>query len=336
MTRLTVAFAMRSDGLLAELLPASVLAKLENTAELLSRHVLTEFTSPEARSVLRRADVLITGWGCPVIDAAVLEDAPRLRLVAHAAGSVKGHLSRAVWERGIQVTTAAQANAGPVADYTLAFILLAGKRAFAAARQLAVAQGDFDKSSLPTDVGNYGTTVGIIGASRVGRLVLERLRPFRFEVLLASPELTSEQAAELGAALVPLDELMSRSTVVSLHAPVLDETRGMIGRAQLAAMPNGATFINTARGALVDHDALRDETASGRISAVLDVTDPEPLPTGDPLFGLPNVILTPHIAGSMGNELSEMGEYAVREVQRFAAGEPLAYPVTIRDLDTTA
>ena len=101
-------------------------------------------------------------------------------------------------------------------------------------------------------------------------------------------------------------------------------------------MPNGATFINTARGALVDHDALREETTSGRISAILDVTDPEPLPTGDPLYDLPNVILTPHIAGSMGNELSEMGEYAVREVQRFAAGEPLAYPVTITDLETAA
>jgi phosphoglycerate dehydrogenase-like enzyme len=336
MRRLTAAFAMRSDELLAELLSASALAELENTAELLSRHVLTEFTSPEARNVLRKTDVLITGWGCPVIDAAVLEDAPRLRLVAHAAGTVKRHVSRAVWERGVQVTTAAQANAGPVADYTLAFILLAGKRTFAAAEQLARAQGDFDKSNLPTEVGNHGTTVGIIGASRVGRLVLERLRPFRFDVLLATPELSPQQAAELGATLVPLDELMSRSAIVSLHAPVLEETRGMIGRAQLAAMPNGATFINTARGVLVDHDALRDETMSGRISAILDVTDPEPLPTGDPLYSLPNVILTPHIAGSMGNELSEMGEYAVREVQRLAAGEPLAYPVTVTDLDTAA
>jgi phosphoglycerate dehydrogenase-like enzyme len=336
MTRLTVAFAMQSDALLAELLPAPVLAELENAAELLSPHVLTEFTSPEALSVLRQTDVLITGWGCPVIDAAVLENTPRLRLVAHAAGTVKGHVSRAVWERGVKVTTAAQANAGPVADYTLAFILLAGKRAFAAAAQLATAQGGFQKSSLPSDVGNYGTTIGIVGASRVGRLVLERLKPFRFDVLLATPELTPQQAAELGATLVPLDELMSRSTVVSLHAPVLEETRGMIGRAQLAAMPNGSTFINTARGALVDHDALREQTISGRISAILDVTDPEPLPTGDPLYDLPNVILTPHIAGSMGNELSEMGEYAVREVQRFAAGEPLAYPVTITDLDTAA
>ena len=327
---------MRSDELLAQLFPASVLADLGGTAELLSWHALTEFTSPEARSVLREADVLVTGWGCPLIDSAVLASAPNLRLVAHAAGTVKKHLSRAVWERGVQVTTAAQANAGPVADYTLAFILLAGKRAFSAAAQLRREQVDFSKSHLPTDVGNYGTTIGIIGASRVGRLVLERLRPFNYNVLLATPGLTPKQAAQLGATLVPVDELMSRSAVVSLHAPVLDSTRGMIGAAQLEAMPDGATFINTARGALVDHNALRAETASGRISAILDVTDPEPLPTGDALYTLPNVILTPHIAGSMGNELSEMGEYAVREVKRFAAGDPLAYPVTIADLETAA
>ena len=124
--------------------------------------------------------------------------------------------------------------------------------------------------------------------------------------------------------------------MVARRAQVLEGTRGRTGRGQLAARPRGATFSHTARGALVDHDALREETTSGRISAILDVTDPEPLPTGDPLYDLPNVILTPHIAGSMGNELSEMGEYAVREVQRFAAGEPLAYPVTITDLETAA
>lgn len=331
-----VAFAMHSDQLLAEVLPASVLAGLASVADLASPHALTEFTSPQARSVLRDVDVLITGWGSPVIDAAALEAAPRLRLVAHAAGTVKGHVTRDVWERGVQVTTAAQANAGPVADYTLAFILLAGKRAFAAAAQLRREQGDFRKSHLRTDVGNYGTTVGIIGASRVGRLVLERLRPFKFDVLLATPELTPQQAAELGATLVPLDELMRRSTIVSLHAPVLDSTRGMIGSRQLKAMPDGATFINTARGALVDHDALRAETVGGRIDAILDVTDPEPLPSGDVLYDLPNVILTPHIAGSMGNEISEMGEFAVREVKRFTAGEPLAYPVAITDLEMAA
>lgn len=327
---------MRSDDLLAQLFPASVLADLESTAELLSRHALTEFTSPEARRVLREADVLVTGWGCPLIDAAVLASAPNLRLVAHAAGTVKGHVSRAVWERGVQVTTAAQANAGPVADYTLAFILLAGKRAFAAATQLRTEQADFRKSHLPQNVGNYRTTIGVIGASRVGRLVLERLRPFTYDVLLATPELSPQQAADLGATLVPLDELLSRSAVVSLHAPVLESTRGMIGAAQLKALPDGATFINTARGALVDHAALRGETMSGRINAILDVTDPEPLPAGDALYTLPNVILTPHIAGSMGNELSEMGEYAVREVKRFAAGEELAYPVTITDLEMAA
>ena len=185
-------------------------------------------------------------------------------------------------------------------------------------------------------MGNFRTTVGIIGASRVGRLVLELLRPFDFTVLLATPELSAEQAQDLGARLVSLGELMSQSRIVSLHAPLLPETIGMLGRAQLASMPDGAVLINTARGALVDHDALRDEVLRGRISAVLDVTDPEPLPTGDPLYGLPNVTLTPHIAGSMGNELARLGAAAVAEIERLATGQPPLFPVDLDDLGRTA
>ncbi len=331
-----VAFAMRSDELLGQLFPSAAMERLQISAKVLSGRALTEFRSPEATRILNEVEVLVTGWGCPLIDETVLSTAPRLRLIAHAAGTVKNHLSPAVWKRGVQVTTAAQANAGPVADYTLAFILLAGKRAFSAAAQLARDQGNFRSSSLGDDTGNCGTTVGIIGASRVGRLVLERLRPFKHDVLLATPELSGQEAAELGATLVPLDELMRRSSIVSLHAPALEETKGMIDRRRLKSMPNGATFINTARGALVDHDALREEVMSGRLNAVLDVTDPEPLPTGDPLYTLPNVFLTPHIAGAMGNELSELGRYIVREIERYAAGESLAHSVAARDLDRTA
>jgi phosphoglycerate dehydrogenase-like enzyme len=129
---------------------------------------------------------------------------------------------------------------------------------------------------------------------------------------------------------------MAQSRIVSLHAPLLPDTIGMIGRAQLAAMPDGAVFINTARGALVDHDALRDEVLQERISAVLDVTDPEPLLTPDPLYGLPNVTLTPHIAGSMGNELARLGAAAVTEIERFAAGQPQLFPVRADDLGRLA
>jgi phosphoglycerate dehydrogenase-like enzyme len=327
-----VAFAMRNDELRSRLFPGSLRERLAGAAEVIHEGVLTEFSSPQSQRVLADCEVLVTGWGCPPVDGSVLDLAPKLRLIAHSAGTVKYHIGRETWDRGISVTTAAQANARPVAEYTLAFILLAGKKAFAAAHQLALHQGSFDKSGLNPDMGNYGTTVGIIGASRVGRLVLELLRPFNFEVLLTTPELSAEQAAELGARLVPLDELLAQSAIVSLHAPILPETIGMIGREQLALMPDDATFINTARGVLVDHAALRDELMAGRLSAVLDVTDPEPLPTGDILYSLPNVVLTPHIAGALGNELVMMGDAVVAEIESLAAGRPYRFPVTSRDL----
>jgi phosphoglycerate dehydrogenase-like enzyme len=336
MPRLRLAYALRSDDLARTLFTASAVERLAAVTELVRADVLTEFESDEALAVLATTDVLITGWGSPVVDARVLDATPHLKLIAHSAGTVKGHLDREVWRRGIAVTTAAQANGVPVAEYTLAAILLSAKGAFRAAADFRRLRDMRAKEAMPQGVGNLGSTVGIIGASRIGRLVIELLRPFQHRVLLTSPDLTPEEATALGATLVPLDRLLAESDVVSLHAPILPETIGMIGREQFALMKSGATFVNTARGVLVDHDALRDETSSGRLSAVLDVTDPEPLPEGDVLYTLDTVILTPHIAGSMGNELPLMGDSAVTEVERFSRGEPLVYPVTLDDLDRMA
>lgn len=334
--RPVVAFAMGSDALRESLFLPATLARLHAVADVVDGPVLTELDSPHARAVLGRVDALITGWGCPRVTPEILDAAPRLRLIAHAAGTVKSHLDPECWARGVTVTTAAQANARPVAEYTLAAIILAGKDAFLAAHRVAADGWRGARERGPAEVGNYGTTIGIIGASRIGRLVLELLRPFSFRVLLADPTVTSEEAEALGAELVTLDTLMARSRIVSLHAPILPSTIGMIGASQLAAMSDGATFINTARGVLVDHDALRYEAVSGRLSLVLDVTNPEPLPDGDPLAHLPNVLLTPHLAGSIGNELPAMADLAVTEVERLAAGAPYVHAVSARELAAMA
>ncbi|MCW2805536.1 MAG: hypothetical protein JWN06_3753 [Propionibacteriaceae bacterium] len=334
--RLVVAFAMTSDALRDSLFLPDTMKRISAVADLASDTVLMEFDSPAARDVLSRIDVLITGWGCPRISATVLDAAPRLRLIAHAAGTVKAHVDREAWARGVVVTTAALANARPVAEFTLAALLLAGKNALPAASQFRTGGWQAARAAVPAEAGNYGTTVGIIGASKIGRLLLELLRPFSFRVLLADPTVTAEQAGDLGAELVALPELMARSRIVSLHAPILPSTIGMIGRSELAAMPDGGTFINTARGVLVDSQALREEVASGRINAVLDVTTPEPLPDDDLLLTLPNVTVTPHIAGSVGNELPAMAELAATEVERLAAGVPFGYPVSLAELDSMA
>lgn len=324
-----VVLAMHGPSMRDSLFPPRLSARLQAVAVCDPALVVTDFgTAP--RASLATVEVLVTGWGCPRVDAAALGLMPALRLIAHAAGSVKAHIDPVCWERGVEVTTAAAANAVPVVEFAVAHIVLAGKDVFGAAHRYAA--GLPDRPAAAPQVGNYGQVVGIVGASRIGRGVLERLRTFDFVCLVADPTITAEDARELGAELVGLEELMARSRVVSLHAPLLPETEGMIGARQLAALKDGTVFINTARGRLVDHVALRRELVSGRVSAVLDVTDPEPLEPGDTLFSLPNVQLTPHLAGSTGNELYRMTALALDEVENLAAGRPPRYPVRLADL----
>jgi phosphoglycerate dehydrogenase-like enzyme len=166
--------------------------------------------------------------------------------------------------------------------------------------------------------------------------VIDLLRPFDVHVVIHDPYLSDTAAAELGVERADLHTVLSTSDVVTLHAPLLPETRGMIGAPELAALRDGVTFINTARGALIDQDALVSELCSGRIRAVIDVTDPEVPAPDSPLWDLDNVVLTPHVAGSRGLELHRIGERAVAEVGRLAHGEPLAYEVTRERYATNA
>jgi phosphoglycerate dehydrogenase-like enzyme len=288
--------------------------------------VAERFDDPHVLNALASAEILLTGWGCPPLHHAVLAAAPRLRAVVHAAGTVKSHVTAACWDRGLVVSSAAAANAVPVAEYTLAAILFAGKGVFAVRERYRDDRG-FVLGSIVPGVGNFRRRIGIVGASRIGRRVIGLLRHFDLDVHLADPYVDPAEAATLGAHLMSLEEVLRTCDIVSLHAPSNPQTRNMLGAAQLALMPDGAVLINTARGDLVDTTALTAEASSGRLTAVLDVTDPEPLPAESPLFDLPNVFLTPHVAGSHGNEVERMGRSAVDEVERLLAGRTLAYQV---------
>jgi phosphoglycerate dehydrogenase-like enzyme len=311
--------------------PAAI-ERLQSVAEVDPDVVLTEFRSPTALAVLAPAEIVLSGWGSPPLDALALDAAPQLRALVHAAGSVKPYVTDASWRRGIAVSSAAAANAVPVAEFTLAMILLANKRAFRLAETYRARRARVDLLEEVPDAGNYGRTVGIVGASRIGRRVIELLRPHELRVLVCDPYLDDPSAHTLGARRVELDALLAASDVVSLHAPALPSTRHMLDRRRLALLPDGATLINTARGALVDEAALVAELRSGRIDAVLDVTEPEPPPPDSPLYDLPNVMLTPHIAGAVGLEVRRLGAAAVDEIARYAAGQPFAHPVTEADL----
>ncbi|MFF8394071.1 hydroxyacid dehydrogenase [Streptomyces sp. NPDC016172] len=317
------------------LFPQPLITRLRRTAEIDPGLVVRDFTDPATADALASAEVLITGWGCPHLDADALTAAPKLSAVLHAAGSVRSLVGNALWERGVTVSSAVTGNALPVAEYTLAMILLAGKDTFDHHERFRRSHA-YPTPAETAATGNLGRRIGVIGASRVGRRLLELLRPFDLTVLLHDPYVSPAEAAALGAELLSLEDLLRHSDIVSLHAPDIPETHHMLDRTRLALVRDGGVLINTARGALVDHEALTDELVSGRLRAVLDVTDPEPLPAGSPLYQLPNVFLTPHIAGSLGNELERLGHIVVEELERLAGGLPPVHEVRHADLTRVA
>lgn len=313
------------------------LARLMTVADVRPGQVLRDFADPAAREALRDAEVLLTHWGCPVLDDAALARVPRLRAVVHAAGSVKGFVTGACWDRGLRISSAAWANAIPVAEYTLAAILLANKQVLRFREHYRAVRGHRpDWHALYPAAGNYRRRIGIVGASLVGRRVIELMRPHDFDIGVCDPFLTAAEARRLGVTLAEMDELCATADVVSLHAPEVPQTRHLLDRRRLALLRDGATVINTARGSLVDQAALTAELVSGRIQAVIDVTDPEILPAESPLYDLPNVFLTPHVAGSVGNEMGRLFDAALAELQRYAAGLEFAHPVLRSQLSHTA
>lgn len=309
-------------------------ARFAQLAEVTEPALISDIDDPAHAADLAETEVLITSWGAPRLDAARLERMPRLRAVLHAAGSVRELISDDVWARGIRVTSAAEANAAPVAEFALAAILFAGKRALMHVR----APRDEGWSAwADRSIGNVDRTIGIVGFSRIGRRVVELLRPFDgLRVLVSDPFADPAAVTAAGAEPVALDEMLPQADVLSLHAPSLPSTRHMIAARELAALPDGATLVNTARGALVDHDALLAECRTGRLDAVLDVTDPEPLPPEAELRALPNVVITPHLAGSLGTETRRLADAALDELAAYAAGAPPLHPVHEADMATTA
>ncbi|MVQ43849.1 hydroxyacid dehydrogenase [Microbacterium sp. MAH-37] len=285
---------------------------------------------------LAEVEVLLTSWGSPRLDSERLSRLPNLRIMLHCAGSIKGQVSDSFWDRGLRVSSAADANAIPVAEFTLAAIVFAGKKAPFLARLVGAENGVTDVHRFG-ERSNLNRTIGLVGFSKVGRKVAEAVRQLDgVRCLVADPYADPYEVAAAGADLVPLATMLSAVDVLSLHAPALPSTHQMIGAAELAALRDHATLINTARGSLIDHVALERECASGRLNAILDVSDPEPLPHDSALLSLPNVMVTPHIAGSLDSEIHRLTDAALDELERYARGVPLSHEVLRADLSLTA
>lgn len=287
----------------------------------------------ENPDILHDAEVIFSGWGAPTLDAGFLAHAPNLKVFLYGSGSIRGVATDAFWDRDLIICSAYGANGVPVAEYCLSQILfslkLGWKSVFAIKREHKYPPRWY----VP---GAYGTTVGLISLGMIGRLTARLLKPFDINVLAYS-SMAPDAAAELGVEICSLEDTFWRSEVVSLHTPWLPETENMIRGDHFRVMKPEATFINTARGAVVN-EAEMIEVLQERpdLWAILDVTHPEPPELGSPLYTMANVVLTHHIAGSMHAECRRMGRYMIDELERYLAGEPLRWAISREEFERLA
>lgn len=277
--------------------------------------------------LLRDVELVFSGWGAPVFNAELLSASPKLEAIFYGAGSIKGITPPEFWDKAIPITSSWYANAIPVSEFTEALIILSLKKFWQSSRQCR-SPATFRH---PEVCGAYGAKIGLVSLGMIGRLMANRLKSHKLEVLAYDPFVDQAQAdsLNLGVRLVSLATVFSECEVVSLHTPNLPSTRGLITGALLSSLKQDATFINTSRGAVVDEVALL-KTLEERpdIFALLDVTNPEPPLEGSPLYTLPNVVLSPHLAGSMGDECHRMGQLAIDQCRKHLVGEKMEWRVT--------
>lgn len=302
-------------------------------AATLHPQVIGDANAADHADALAAAEAAFTTWGIPKFMAADPGRLPRLKAIFYAAGSVQ-HFARPWLDRGVTVVSAWHANGQVVAEYTLAQVLLGLKGYFLASR-LAAAP---DTRGRKRDGGGIlGGTVALLGAGAVGRGVIRLLRTFPVNLVVFDSFLSDDDAAEMGVAKVSLEEAFRAADVVSNHLANNAQTVGMLHGGLFATMRDEAVFINTGRGAQVREDELVAELRRRpTLTAVLDVTHPEPPAADSPLYGLPNVVLTPHIAGAMGRDVVRMADVMIEEYRAFVEGRPLRFAVNQKMLATMA
>ena len=268
-------------------------------------------------SLLAEVEVLVSGWGPPRLDRRVLSHAQSLKVVLYGGGATGHFVTEHVASRGIRVYTANGVNAVPVVEYTVAQVIMCLKRVWQ--HTLAMRDSRQWRRTAPGATG-FGSRVGIVGVGDIGRRVIAALRGMDIDLVAYDICPDPEFARELDFEYLHLEELFAVSDVVSLHVPLNDLTHHLIDASLMRSMKQGASLINTARGALIDQPALLEIFARRPdLFAVLDVTDPEPPGPDSPLWQADNIVLTPHLAGSLGPECRRMGEKLVDDLRQYLA-----------------
>ena len=281
--------------------------------------------------LLRETQVIFSTWGMSDLRKEHFDRLPNLKAVFYAAGSVKGFAEKLL-DRNIALMSSWAANAVPVAEFSLAQILLATKGYFLNTQSYKNPSSNNFKGR-----GNFGATVALLGCGQIARKLIEFLKPFELKVMVVDPYLSDREAEGLGVRKVSLEEAFAQAYVVSNHLPNLKELREVIKGQHFASMVDHATFINTGRGAQV-HEPEMLEVFQSRpdLTALLDVTSPEPPVEGSLLYKLPNIHLSSHIAGSLGDEVVRMADYAIGDLKKWLKGEPMKYAVTRQMLASMA
>jgi len=314
---LSILFTLEPSPVRDTYFPRHVLQALESLGSVRYHDGRRPLTPSQLRTLLPGVDVCVTHWGCPRFTEDVLQGADRLALIAHAAGSVAGLVSDAVYARGILVSTANRIMARHVAEGVLGFILDGLHET--PQRHDIMRDGGWLSPPERRSAGLRGSTVGLVGCGSVARYLIELLRPFGVTILVYDPFVADQEIAALpGAEASTLEALLSTADIVSLHAALTTSSRSMLGADQLRLIKDGALLVNTARAGLIDEAALLTELRTNRFRAVLDVFHEEPLQPASELRRLPNVLTFPHSAGSSSGP--DLAEYTVAEVGRFAAG----------------
>lgn len=326
--------ALLMDGKLRpSIISDKTLAKLKELGEVSVNE--TDKTEIETiKQIIKNADIAITSWGNTQMTAEILDCAPNLKLVAHAAGSVKGIVSDELYKRNIKIVSCARVLSHGVSETALGLTISAAKNIFNFNEDIKNG-GWVDDYSVITEL--FDIKIGVVGCGFAGAHYIELLQNFDVDIMAYDPFVPAEKIEKLGAQKVDLETIFRESDIISLHAPSIESTHHMINHSTLGMMKDRVILINTARGSLVDENALVEHMNSGKIKyACLDVTDPEPPLPDSPLRKIPNCIMTPHLAGLANNGKRKIGAYAYKEILRLLQGQPLESEITQDMLATIA
>jgi len=305
----------------ADLLPEQVISTLKEFAEIEIVVDPAELSRDEYARLFANKDAVLTTWNTPLIDRQVLEQADRLRIISHAGGEVRPFISPELFslKPDLVLCNASNVMAKPVAEHTLC-VILACLRSLFHFRQWVKEDENWWEYDKSRNVSLLEKKVGIVGLGQIAREFIKLVRGFDVELWVYSRHLDDRQAAEEGLRKSSLEEIFSTCEVITINAASIPANRHMIDARLLAMIKPGAVLVNNARGMLIDERALIRELETGRFTAAIDVTDPEPPPAHSKLRQLDNVLLTPHIGGPVPDQRIWMVNEAVENLKAFFQG----------------